>query len=75
MRLKWILLLCLLLAVLPGCQRGDGKISLVIEGQPAPHAGYNIGPELYLLPGDPAKVTGAVVWLNNLDPNDLLRSE
>ena len=63
-----VLLLCLLGV---GCQSGDIKVSPVIEGQKAPHAGYNVGPELYLETGDKVKVTGAVIWMKGLDPNDL----
>jgi hypothetical protein len=53
---------------LAGCQRGDIQVSPVLKGQPAPHAGYNIGPGLYLNKGEPAKVTGAVIWIEGLDP-------
>jgi hypothetical protein len=74
MRQKTILPIILLIALLliSGCQRGDIKVSTIIEGQPAPHAGYNIGPDLYLESGDTAEVTGAIIWINGLDPNDLL---
>lgn len=71
MKVKLLVTITLIMFLL-GCQRGDIKISPVIEGQTATHAGYNIGPELYLEAGDKAKVTGAVVWINGLDPNDLL---
>jgi hypothetical protein len=54
-----------------GCQRGDFRVSPIIEGQKALHAGYNVGPELYLEEGQPAKVTGAVIWIRGFDPNDL----
>jgi hypothetical protein len=57
--------------VLMGCERGDIKISPIIEGQPAPHDGWNIGPELWLKKGDPAKVTGADLWFKGSDPNEL----
>lgn len=66
-----VLLICLLGICMAGCQRGDIKVSPIIEGQPAPHAGYNIGPELFLETGDIAKVTGAVIWIRGLDPNNL----
>lgn len=69
---KLILILCAILIVFVlGCQRGDIKISPIVQDQPSPHQGYNIGPELYLHPGDPAKVTGAVIWMKGLDPNNL----
>lgn len=65
------LLICLLI-FLSGCQRGDIRISTVFEGQETPHQGYNIGPELWVEQGAPVKVTGAVIWIRGLDPNDLL---
>ena len=65
--------LWLLFAISAGCQRGDFRASMVIRGQPAPHAGYNVGPEIYVLPGDPCPVTGAVIWIRGLDPNDIGR--
>jgi hypothetical protein len=46
-------------------------LSPVVKGQLAPHAGYNIGPELYLEQGDRVIVTGAVIWIEGTDPNDL----
>ncbi len=64
-----ILIISLCLA---GCQRGDFKMSPIVEGQLAPHAGYNIGPELWLEKGMPAKVTGAVIWIRGLDPNNVI---
>jgi hypothetical protein len=65
---KWILMLALLLA---GCNRGDMQITPVFKGQPAPHRGYNIGPELWLEAGEPVLVTGAVIRIEGLDPNDI----
>ena len=65
----------LILLCVAGCQRGDFKASMVIKGQLAPHAGYNIGPELYVEEGSSVPVTGAIVWIRGLDPNDLMRSE
>jgi len=53
------------------CQRGSIKVSPVIEGVSAPHAGYNIGPDLWLEPGDKVKVTGAVIWIEGLEPNEI----
>lgn len=70
--MKRKLLLIVMLCGLCGCQRGDIRVSPIIEGQSTVHAGYNIGPELYLEAGDSAKVTGAVIWISGLDPNDLL---
>ena len=69
------ILMCLLAISLAGCQRGDFKASPIVEGQPTEHAGYNVGPELYLEAGDEAKVTGAVIWIRGLDPNDLFEGE
>lgn len=66
------IILALIIVLLIGCQRGDFRASMVIEGQPAPHAGYNVGPDLYVEQGDPVPVTGAVIWIRGLDPNDLL---
>ena len=60
-----------LLLVASGCQRGDIKVSPVIENQVAPHAGWNIGPELWVQPGDAVKVTGAIIWVKGTDPNDI----
>ena len=70
-RLTMIMLL-LCACGLAGCQNGDLKISGVVEGQAAPHAGYNIGPDIYVKPGEPVPVSGVVVWIKGLDPNDLL---
>ena len=67
-----ITVMCLLAISLAGCNRGDFKASLIVEGQPAPHPGYNIGPDIYLEQGDAAKVSGAVIWIKGLGPNDLL---
>jgi hypothetical protein len=44
---------------------------MVVEGQIAPHDGYNIGPDLYVEKGDPIPVSGALIWIRGLDPNDL----
>ena len=54
-----------------GCMRGDLKATMVIAGQPAPHDGYNIGEDIYVEEGKPVIMTGAVVWIKGLDPNDL----
>lgn len=69
------ILVILVVLVIFGCQRGDFKASIVIEGQAAPHAGYNVGPDLYVEQGDPVPVSGAVIWIKNLDPNSLLKNE
>jgi len=66
-----VLVVCLAILLIAGCQRGDIKITPLIAGQRTPHAGYNIGPELYLETGNMVKVTGAVIWIKGLDPNDL----
>lgn len=66
---KWLLILLILLA---GCSRGDIQVATVIEGQPVPFDGYNVGPDIYVLQGQPANVTGVQIWINGLDPNDLL---
>lgn len=70
--IRKIVLVMVAVCLFAGCQRGDFRASMVIEGQPAPHAGYNFGPESYVEEGDIVKVTGAVVWARGLDPNDLL---
>ncbi len=62
--LKYILIIVLLLA---GCQRGDFKAQVVIEGQIAPFDGYNIGPDIYVSKGQPCKLTGAVIWIEGLE--------
>jgi len=69
--IKRILLPMAVMLLMSGCQRGDFRISPIIAGQPAPHAGYNVGPETYIEEGQPALVTGAVIWIRGLDPNDL----
>jgi len=66
-----VIAMALIVLALVGCQRGDFRVSMVIEGQKAPHAGYNIGPDLYVGQGDPVPVSGAVIWIRGLDPNDL----
>lgn len=66
--------LCIVLALLvcAGCHHGDFEASVVFEGQAAPHDGYNVGPSTYVLKGQPCKVSGVVVYVKGLDPNDLL---
>jgi len=65
------LLLVIVLLAIVGCNRGDVRISPVIEGQPAPHRGVNFGPDSIVEPNQPCKVTGVVVDLPNFDPNDI----
>lgn len=60
---------CLLFA---GCNRGDFKATIVMAEQPAPHSGYNIGPDIWVEQGQPCIVSGAVVWAKGLDPNDIV---
>ena len=77
MKTKILLLMMSLMFMLliSGCQRGDFQMSPVLQGQPAPHAGYNVGPDLFLMPGQPVKVTGAVIWIKGLDPTDMASLE
>lgn len=69
----WIVIAAMCLS-LAGCNRGSVKVSPILEGVAAPHSGWNIGPELWLEAGDEAKVTGAVFWIDGLDPNDIFES-
>jgi hypothetical protein len=69
--MKWIVTLILVLFVIAGCNRGDIQVSSVLQGQPAPHRGYNIGPGLWVETGQPVLVTGAIVWIEGTDPNQL----
>lgn len=71
MKTQVLLTVALCLLFLVGCDTGSVKVSPVIEGTIAPHAGYNIGPDLWVEPGDDVKVTGAVIWLEGTDPNNL----
>lgn len=71
MKTRILIVMVALSICIVGCQRGDFRVTPVIAGQAALHAGYNVGPELYLEQGQPAKVTGAVIWIRGLDPNDL----
>lgn len=71
-KLKWILLCCILALVAGGCTRGDLQVSGAIAGLPVQQAGYNIGPGLWLQPGDLALVTGAVIWMPGIDPNEIM---
>jgi len=65
----------LALLVCAGCRHGDFKAEAVIKGQPAPFAGYNIGPELWVEEGQPCPVFGAVIWVKGLEPNDIVGGE
>lgn len=65
-----ILLAIVLLAGCPFIQRGDFKASVVIEGQPAPFAGWNVGPDLWIEEGDIIKVSGGHIWVRYFDPNE-----
>jgi len=64
-----LITLILVMLLIGGCQTGDIKAQMVIKGQPAPYDGYNISPEIYVLEGQPVPMTGALVWINGLDPN------
>ena len=59
--------------LLAGCQRGDFKVSMVVEGQLAPHSGYNIGPDMYVEQGDPVPMTGAVIYIKGLEPDEFFK--
>ena len=60
---------------LVGCRHGDLKVSTVFENQPAPHSGFNVGPDWWVEQGDPVPVTGVVIWVKGLEPNDILGSK
>lgn len=66
----WIVVLVVLL--MAGCSGDSFRVSTAIEGTPAPHAGYNFGPDSYVQAGDEVKVTGVIVWIEGLDPNDIV---
>ena len=66
---KMIFVLVILFVI--GCQRGDFKATIVAEGQAAPHAGWNIGPDLWVEEGGLVRLTGVVVRVEGLDPNDI----
>jgi len=65
-------LLCAALLLIAGCGGNDFSMSLVVEGQPSPQRGYNFGPDSYVQPGDEVKVSGVVIWIEGLDPNDIV---
>lgn len=67
-----VLIVLLALLVVVGCpQRGDLAISPVFKGNPAPHRGWNLGPDIWVEAGDPVPVSGVVFWLEGTDPNEL----
>lgn len=69
--LRILVILAVLLISNTSCQRGDAQVSVVVQGQTAPHKGYNVGPDLYVEQGDPIPVSGLLIWIRGLDPNDL----
>jgi hypothetical protein len=75
MRNKWILALAALLVVLTGTagclNRGDFKISPVMETQLAPHDGYNLSPDIWVEEGTPVPMTGVLVYIEGTDPNSI----
>ena len=70
-----ILMSILLLSFIGGCQNETLRVSVAIEGIPVAHEGYNIGPELYLHAGQPAKVNGMIIWIDGLEPDTVLDSQ
>lgn len=60
-----------IISLASGCQRGDLRVSTVLEGQAAPHSGWNFGPDSWVEAGELVKVGGVVVWVQGLDPNGL----
>jgi hypothetical protein len=69
---KHLIILAILALCLAGCHRGDLKVEPAIKGQPAAITGWNIGPELYIEQGQPCPITGAIVYIKGLDPNELV---
>lgn len=69
----WVAVICMISATIAfvSCQRGDLKVTPIIEGQLAPHAGFNFGPDSYLKEGQPANVTGIVIYIKGADPNEI----
>ena len=67
---KWMLVAALLLFA--GCGGDNFSIEPVIEGQTAPLSGWNLGPSMYVQEGDEVKLTGVVIWIDGLDPNDIV---
>ena len=64
-------LIILLLLCIVGCNRGDIRISPVLEDSRAPHAGWNISPDMYVQQGGKVPMTGIILWIDGLDPNDI----
>ena len=64
-----LIVICLLL--IAGCGNESVRVSVAIENIPVAHDGYNIGPELYLRVGQPAKVNGMVIWIDGLEPDSV----
>ena len=69
--MKYLVAILIIVLFTCGCQTNSVKFTPVLEGQPAPHDGFNIGPDIYVYQGQPCKITGAVLWINGLDPNSL----
>ncbi len=69
--IQYLALMAILIGVAAGCNSSDFKATIVAQGQPAPHNGYNIGPSLWVQQGEPCPVSGAVIWLTGTEPNDL----
>lgn len=71
---KLLMLACLISMLVAGC--GDSfRVSPVVEGMPAPHDGYNVGPGLYLSKGEPAKVTGTIIYIQGTEPEELIMQQ
>lgn len=71
MRTVTVMMVVVICVAFLGCQRSNFKATIVAEGQLSPHAGYNLGPDIWVEQGDPVKISGAVVWIEGLDPNSL----
>jgi hypothetical protein len=54
-----------------GClDRGDFKISTVIEGTAAPYDGWNLSPELYIKADEKVEHTGWIMYIKGLELTD-----
>lgn len=71
MKTVWIVTIVAIILIIMGCNRGSVKLSPVFEGEIAPHAGWNFGPDSYVQTGDQIKVSGVVFWIEGTDPNTL----
>lgn len=69
--MRYLVAILIIALFTSGCQTSSIKFTPVIEGQPAPHDGFNLGPEIYVYQGQPCKLSGAVIWIKGLDPNSL----